>query len=272
MTGTYAKDLPSIIPQRAHRLVIEDPTKDDLLPGDPQKTAFRTTVGALLDGVAVILNQASSPLAVQPGQTVYVDTTDATGPLVATLPAVAPDSDTPIKFLPISNYSVINLHVDPGAHNVAGAVGEIIEVTTNDVAFEVRYINASYGYGFFSLGNTYLAQSVTVNASDLVSIRYITSGPIQLLPTDRECGVATLSDTDSVVKLPLASEVSPGWQGTFMQLGNGKYTFELNAAAAPGEEIIALGEQYISLGKGSFVTVLLTANSKWVIGGGLTGV
>lgn len=156
MSGTYAKDLPSIIPQRAHRLVIEDPTKDDLLPGDPAKTAFQSTVADLLDGVKVILNQASSPLAVLPGQTVYVDTAGATGPLVATLPTVAPDSDTPIKFLPLGDYAVTNLHIDPGTLNVDGAAGDIVVVDTTNVAFEVRYISTAYGYGFFSLGNTYL--------------------------------------------------------------------------------------------------------------------
>lgn len=271
MPGTYAKDLPSIIPQRSHRLVIEDPAKDALLLGDPEKTAFQATVADLLDGVKVILNEASSPLAVLPGQTVYVDTTGATGPLVATLPTVEPDSDTPIKFLPLGSYSATNLHIDPGVLNVANAAGEIVEVTTDNVAFEVRYISTAYGYGFFSLGNTYLAQSVTVNASDLVSIRYVAAGTIQLVPLDREAAVASEANVAGAIKLPLASDVTEGWQSTFFQLGDGAYTFALNDAAV-GETLLALGGQYTSLGKGTFVTILLTKNNTWLIGGGLTGV
>lgn len=264
----YASDL-AVVPARGNLVVV---ASDPNIPAGPGKESVATTVAAIRSGVKVVLTSDNSPLAVEPGQTVYVDSLSATGPLVAILPTVAPAIEDSIRFIPMGSYIVHPLHVDPGPLPVAGEPGELIEVTTDDLAFEVRWINATYGYGFFHLGDVYTTSNVTVNASDLVSIRYITSGPIQLLPTDRECGVASLSDTDSVVKLPLASEVSPGWQGTFMQLGNGKYTFELNAAAAPGEEIIALGEQYISLGKGSFVTVLLTANSKWVIGGGLTGV
>lgn len=272
MTGTYAKDLPSIIPQRSHRLVIEDPSKDTLPLGDPQKTAFQATVADLLDGVPVVLSHTNSPLAVLPGQTVYVDTAGATGPLVATLPTVAPTSDTPIKFLPLGDYAVTNLHVVSTVLNVSGDVPDTVEVTQTNAAFEVRYINNTFGYGFFSLGSTYLSQQVTVNASDLVDIRYVETGDVQLVVGDREHGVATATNVSGgFIRLPNADDVSPGWQTSVLQLGDGVYTFVLNDAAT-GEEIIALGNQLQTLGRGTMVTVLLTRNKKWLIGGGLTGV
>ncbi len=156
MTGIYAKDLPTIIPQRNHRLIIEDPTKDDLPQGDPLKTAFQTTVADLLDGAKVILDHTTSPLNVQPGQTVYVDTAGATGPLIANLPSVAPSSDTPIKFLPLGDYAVTNLHVVSATQNVDGDAPDTVIVNQTGAAFEVRFVSQAYGYGFFSLGNTYV--------------------------------------------------------------------------------------------------------------------
>lgn len=249
-------------------LVASDP---DIPPG-PGKNSVAVTPGAIRSGVKVVLSQANTPLAVLPGQTVYVDTRLATGPLVAVLPDPAPTVDDCIKFIPLGLYSTQPLHVDPGTINVDGEPGEIIEVTTDNAAFEVRHIDENYGYGFFSLGNTYLTQSVTVNASDLVTIRYVASGTIQLVPTDRESGVATLSNVAGIIKLPLADDVTEGWQCTIIQLGDGPHTFQLNDAATAPEELIALGDQFTTLGKGSFITVLLTAGKKWLIGGGLTGV
>lgn len=272
MTGIYAKDLPSIIPQRSHRLIIEDPTKDDLLQGDPLKTAFQTTVADLLDGAKVILDHTTSPLNVQPGQTVYVDTAGATGPLIANLPSAAPSSDTPIKFLPLGDYSIANLHVVSATQNVDGDAPDTVIVDQTGAAFEVRFVSPAYGYGFFSLGNTYVSQNVTVNASDLVDIRYVASGDVHLLSTDREHAVATLTNTNGgIIKLPDASTLTEGWQTTIFQLGDGTYTFALNDAAV-GEEIIALGDQHVTLGRGTMITVVLTANKKWLIGGGLAGV
>lgn len=265
----YARDLTEVSAKSNLVLVASDPS---IPVGTPGKESVAVSVAGIRNGEKVVLTQANSPLGVLPGQTVFVDTTGATGPLVANLPLVAPTVDDPIKFIPLGPYSVQPLHVNPGALVTAGAPGEIIEVTTDDIAFQVRWINASYGWGFFGMGDTYAANTVNVNASDLVSIRYVAAGNIQLLDTDRECGVASQSDTNGIIKVPLASTVTEGWQGTFIQLGNGKYTFETHANAVPGEEIIALGEQFTSLGKGTLVTVLLTANNKWLIGGGLTGV
>lgn len=267
----YARDLAVVPPKGNLRVVVSDPDLDALPDGDPAKESKVVHIQDIRAGVTVVLSQANSPLAVLPGQTVYVDTTGATGPLVALLPTTAPTTQDPITFLPMGSYATTNLHIDPATLNVAGAAGEIIEVTTDNVAFEVRYINTAYGWGFFSLGSTYLSQQVTVNASDLVSIRYEAGTLIQLVTSDRERAVASTGDVDGVIRLPNANDVTEGWQSTFFQEGNGKFTFQL-ATDAVGETIVALGDQLTSLGKGAMVTILLLAGKKWLIGGGLTGV
>lgn len=249
-------------------VVVSDPSIPD---GPGKKSKVVSLSGIRGTEVTVVVDGTNSPYQASPGQVIYVDnrTTDN---LSILLPATPQAGQRPITIYPLGSAALHPFNLQPGASNAAGEPGEQIDVTSDNVVFQVRYVNATYGYGFFSMGGSYSLQTVTVNASDLVNIRYVESGDVQLIPTDREHGVATVTDiSGGFIRLPNADDVSPGWQTSVFQLGDGVYSFALNDTAT-GEQIIALGNQLQTLGRGTMITVILTRDKKWLIGGGLTGV
>lgn len=223
------------------------------------------------NGMPVLVTAANSPYQSLPFQTVYVDNR-ATDNLVVMAPINPVEGMPPVTIYPLGDSSIHPFTVDCGTSNVDGGIDPLVNINTANVVFQLRYVNINYGWGFFSAGSSYAIQNVTVNGGGLVNIRHILSGDVQLVADDLVSGVATETNiSGGTIFLPDAALLTEGWQTTITQLGTGTYTFALHANAT-GEEIISVGQQLHTLGRGTLVTVLLLSNKRWLIDGDLSSI
>lgn len=259
--------------KRTHVIVASDPT----IPEGPGKQSFGLPIGTIRGGNHVVLSRETSPLAVFPGDVVYVKCDGDSEPLQAVLPNTAPVIRDTIVFIPCEGaYSVTPLDIKSGVLPMANVVdADGMRLDTDDVAFELSWVDATYGWGVFTRGSAvalnFNTNTTNINASDLVNIRAVAGTTIEILDTDREGAVEATGDVDGNIFLPLADDLDVGWQCTLFATGDGDFTFNLHAGAT-GESIVAFGDQLTTLGKGVMVSVILLSGKRWLIGGGLTGV
>lgn len=230
--------------------------------------------GGTVTQIQQILSRETTPLTVLSGATVYVVTDGGTEPLEAIIPAGNANIQ-PITFLPAGQYSVTPLNVLVNGQTVMGdTLGEDLFLTEDNIAFEMDWVNANFGWGVYARGAYYATtlNQTTINASDLVNFREVEDAIITLLPTDREAGVVSTSTGTTVgqVILPNSAGLDVGWQTSFFQGAERCFTFvtdELDTAP-----LVAFGGQYTTLGEGVLVSIVLGPGKRWFIGGGLTGV
>lgn len=226
----------------------------------------RIPKSAFTSGIATYVTSADSPVNAVEGQVYFIDT--STGSVEMFLPAT-PTGKGSIAFIPVaSTYATNPLIIRRNGNPIAADNTDDYQVAVNDISFEMQYAGSTYGWGVTAARAATYIQNATINASDLIEIRYDASTSVTMLMGDREKLVATTSNVDGDIFLPDSTPLQPGWQATVAQIGDGQFTF--NPAAGSSDVIISLSNQLVTIGKGVQVSVVLVQPGTWLIGGGLT--